>query len=244
MDRWLGPNEDRSHDVLAGALSLTQYEAPPLVPRGSSLNTTGLIVHLCSYWSTGLLVVTRAFNIHRHISKGPSFLFGLRFRSNYHFRKHVSLRPFTSSVVRGPYAWGPWDSRGILGSLGSPRGYASDQDARTLQVLGLCDPPSFQHFLQRVERTYTALIRDVTSLWPIRSPELIKTFLPFSCVSIYIRQLFIVDEIRQITSFQMIYNIMHIKNQSPALFAVFWAPLSKICYNILSAVPPTHFTTL
>ena len=25
------------------------------------------------------------------------------------------------------------------------------------------------------------------------------------------------DEVRQITSFQMIYNIMHIKNQSPAL---------------------------
>ena len=107
------------------ALSLTQYEAPPLVPRGSSLDTTGLIVHLCSYWSTGLLVVTRAFNIHRHISKGLSFLFGLRFRSNYHFRKHVSLRPFTSSIVRGPYAWGPWGTRGILGSLGSPRGYAS-----------------------------------------------------------------------------------------------------------------------
>ena len=38
------------------------------------------------------------------------------------------------------------------------------QDARTLQVLGLCDLRSFQHFLQRVERTYTALIRDVTSL--------------------------------------------------------------------------------
>ena len=112
MDRWLGPNEDRSHDVLTGALSLTQYEAPPPVPRGSSLNTTVLIVHLCSYWSTGLLVVTRAFNIHRHISKGPSFLFGLRFRSNYHSRKHVSLRSFTSSIVRGPFAWGPWGSRG------------------------------------------------------------------------------------------------------------------------------------
>ena len=38
------------------------------------------------------------------------------------------------------------------------------QDARTLQVLGLCDPPSFRNFLQRVELTYTALIRDVTSL--------------------------------------------------------------------------------
>ena len=112
MDRRLGPNEDRSHDVLAGALSLTQYEAPPLVPRGSSLDTTGLIVHLCSYWSTGLLVVTHAFNVHRHISKGPFFLFGLRFRSNYHSRKHVSLRSFTSSIARGPYAWGPWGSRG------------------------------------------------------------------------------------------------------------------------------------
>ena len=27
-------------------------------------------------------------------------------------------------------------------------------------------------------------------------------------------------------------------------FAVFWVPLSKICYDVLSAVPPTHFTTL
>ena len=127
MDRWLGPNEDRSHDVLAGALSLTQYEAPPLVPRGSSLDATGLIVHLCSwsYRSTGLLVVTRAFNIHRHISKGPSFLFGLRFRSNYHSRKHVS------SVMHfidrpGPHMLGAREAPGgILGSLGSPRGYAS-----------------------------------------------------------------------------------------------------------------------
>ena len=38
---------------------------------------------------------------------GPSFLFGLRFRSYYHSGKNVSLRPFTSSIVRGPYAWGP-----------------------------------------------------------------------------------------------------------------------------------------
>ena len=66
-------------------------------------------------------MVTRAFNVHRHISKGPFFLFGLRFRSNYHSRKHASLRPFTSSIARGPYDWGSWGSRGILGS---PRGYA------------------------------------------------------------------------------------------------------------------------
>ena len=145
MDRWLGPNEDRSHDVLAGALSLAQYEAPPLVHRGSSLDTTWLIVHPCSYWSTGLIVVTRAFNIHRHISKGPSFLFGLRFRSNYHSRKHVSLRSFTSSIVRGPYAWGPWGSRGILGSLGSPVDtpllvyLAIPQDSEVWTVVGVWD---------------------------------------------------------------------------------------------------------
>ena len=133
-DRWLGPNEDRSHDVLTGALSLTQYEAPPLVPRGSSLDTTGLNVHLCSCWSTGLLVVTRAFNIHRHISKGPFFLFGLRFRSNYYSRKHVSLRPFTSSIVRGPYAWGPWGSPGDPRIPRILRGYASVHDT--------CNPDS------------------------------------------------------------------------------------------------------
>ena len=48
-----------------------------------------------------------------HISKvGPSFLSGLRFRSNYHLsRKHVSVRPFTSSIARCSCAWSPRGSR-------------------------------------------------------------------------------------------------------------------------------------
>ena len=68
MDRWLGPNEDRSHDVLAGALSLTQYEAPPLVPRGSSLDTTGL-----AHCSPMFLLVNRAACGHTRFQCPPSY---------------------------------------------------------------------------------------------------------------------------------------------------------------------------
>ena len=52
---------------------------------------------------------------------------GLRFRSNDHSLKHAySLRPCSSSTTRGPYMLGVREAPGgILGSLGSPRGYAS-----------------------------------------------------------------------------------------------------------------------
>ena len=61
-------------------------------------------------------------------SSGTLLSSGLRFMSNDHSLKHAySLRPCSSSTARGPYMLGACEAPGrILGSLGSPRGYASD----------------------------------------------------------------------------------------------------------------------
>ena len=75
-------------------------------------------------------MVTLAFNAHWSDFLSGTLLLssGLRFRSNDHSLKHAySLRPCSSSTTRGPYMLGAREAPGgILGSLGSPRGYASD----------------------------------------------------------------------------------------------------------------------
>ena len=74
-------------------------------------------------------MVTLAFNAHWSDFLSGTLLFssGLRFRSNDHSLKLAcSLRPCSSLTARGPYMLGAREApEGILGSLGSPRGYAS-----------------------------------------------------------------------------------------------------------------------
>ena len=74
-------------------------------------------------------MVTLAFNAHWSDFLSGTLLLssGLRFRSNDHSMKHAySLRPCSLSTARGPYLLGAREAPGgILGSLGSPRGYAS-----------------------------------------------------------------------------------------------------------------------